>query len=253
MVNDTGMYQGMLAETITINGSGGDAIHTYIAKPLGPGPFPGVVLIHHLPGWDEWYRETTRKFAHHGYLAISPDLYCRIGHGSPDDVAATARGAGGVSDDQVVADIEAAMLYLKSVPSSNGKVGLFGTCSGGRQTFVVACRTTGFDAAVECWGGRVVMGPDDLTPQQPVSPIDLTKDLSCPLLGLFGNEDQSPPPEQVDQHEQELKNHSKDYEFHRYDNAGHGFFYYDRPPYRQEQAVDGWNKVFAFLEKNLSG
>ena len=96
------------------------------------------------------------------------------------------------------------------------------------------------------------MGADDLTPQQPVAPIDLTKDLSCPLLGLFGNEDQSPTPEQVDQHEQELKNHNKDYEFHRYDNAGHGFFYYDRPPYRQEQAVDGWNKIFAFLEKNLS-
>ena len=84
-MNDTGIYQGMLAETISINGSGGDAIHTYIAKPLGAGPFPGVVLIHHLPGWDEWYREATRKFAHHGYLAISPDLYCRVGHGSPDE------------------------------------------------------------------------------------------------------------------------------------------------------------------------
>ena len=249
---ETQMYEGMLADTITINGNDGAAIHTYLARPLGGGPFPGVVLVHHLPGWDEWYREATRKFAHHGYLAISPDLYCREGHGSPDDVAAKVRGLGGVADDQVVGDVAGAMRYLRSLPSSNGKVGVFGTCSGGRHTFLAACRTKGFDAAVECWGGRVVVPADDLTPSQPVAPIDYTKDLSCPLLGLFGEEDQSPTPEQVATHEQELKNHGKDYEFHMYPNAGHGFFYYDRPPYRQEQAVDGWNKIWDFLGRHLS-
>jgi carboxymethylenebutenolidase len=36
-----------------------------------------------------------------------------------------------------------------------------------------------------------------------------------------------------------------------YPGAGHGFFYYDRPNYRQAQAVDGWQKTFAFLEKYL--
>ena len=249
---ETQMYEGLLADTTTINGNDGDPIHTYFARPLGGGPFPGVVLIHHLPGWDEWYREATRKFAHHGYLAISPDLYCREGHGSPDDVAATVRGLGGVPDDQVVGDVAGAMRYLKSLPSSNGKVGVFGTCSGGRHTFLAACRAEGFGAAVECWGGRVVMSADDLTPKQPVAPIDYTKDLSCPLLGLFGEEDQSPTPEQVASHEQELKSHGKDYEFHMYPNAGHGFFYYDRPPYRQEQAVDGWNKIWDFLGRHLS-
>ena len=95
------------------------------------------------------------------------------------------------------------------------------------------------------------MSQDELTPAQPVAPVDYTKDLSCPLLGLFGEEDQSPTTEQVDRHEQELKNYNKVYEFHMYPNAGHGFFYYDRAPYRQEQAVDGWNKLFAFLGKHL--
>ena len=201
----TDMYEGMIAETITIKGANGDAINTYFARPLGDGPFPAVVLIHHLPGWDELYRDFTRKFAHHGYLAISPDLYHRFGHGSPDDVAAMARGEGGAPDDQVVADMSAAADYIRSLPYSNGKVGVFGTCSGGRQVFLCACRSTSFDAAVECWGGRVVQGPDDLTPQQPVAPIDYTTDLSCPLLGLFGADDMSPTPEQVAQHEQALK------------------------------------------------
>ena len=79
----TDMYEGMLAETIAMQGHNGDAINAYFARPLGSGPFPGVVLIHHLPGWDEWYREATRRFAHHGYLSISPNLYHREGHGDP--------------------------------------------------------------------------------------------------------------------------------------------------------------------------
>ena len=247
----TNMYEGMLAETCTLHGFHGDVINAYFARPLGPGPFPGMVVIHHAPGWDEWYREATRKFAHHGYAAISPNLYFRDGHGTPEDVGAKVRAAGGVPDDQAVGDVEGAMRYLRSLPYVNGKVGVFGTCSGGRHAFLVACRVKGFDAAVDCWGGRVVMSKEELTAKQPVAPIDYTKDLPCPLLGLFGAEDKSPSPEQVAQHEQELKKHGKTYEFHMYSQAGHGFFYYDRPAYRQEQAVDGWKKVFAFLEKHL--
>lgn len=248
----TDMYEGMLAETVTMQGHSGDLINAYLARPLGPGPFPGVVLIHHLPGWDEWYREATRKFAHHGYVAISPNLYHREGHGDPEDVAAKVRAAGGVPDDQAMGDVEGAMRHLRALPYLNGKVGVFGTCSGGRHTFLAACRLQGFDAAVDCWGGRVVIPREELTPQQPVAPIDYTGDLSCPLLGLFGEEDQSPTPAQVAQHEQELKRHGKSYEFHMYPNAGHGFFYYHRPSYRPEQAVDGWGKVFAFLQRDLS-
>ena len=82
--------------------------------------------------------------------------------------------------------------------------------------------------------------------------FDKALDLPWALLGLFGNEDAAPTPEQVNQHEAELKKHGKQYEFHRYDGAGHGFFYYDRPNYRIEQALDGWKKVWAFFEKHLS-
>lgn len=248
----TNQYAGMLAETVMLPGAGGDLINAYFARPLGAGPFPGMILVHHMPGWDEWYWEATRKFAQHGYATLAPNLYFRDGHGTPEDVAAKVRASGGVSDDQVVGDLVGARRYLHSQPFSNGKVGIFGTCSGGRHAYLTVCRSPGFDAVVDCWGGRVVMRPEDLTPKQPVAPIDYTKDLSCPLLGLFGAEDRNPTPEQVGQHERELKRLGKTYEFHMYPNAGHGFFYHDRPTYRQEQAVDGWKKVFAFLEKNLA-
>jgi carboxymethylenebutenolidase len=248
----TDMYEGLIAETTTIHGANGDTINAYFARPLGPGPFPGVVLVHHLPGWDEWYWEAARRFAHHGYLAISPNLYYRVGHGSPEDVAAKVRAAGGVADDQVIGDVHGALDFLKSLQLSNGKVGVFGTCSGGRHAYLVACRTKGVDAVVDCWGGRVVMASQDLTPKMPVAPIEYTKDLACPLLGLFGEEDQFPSPQEVALHEAELKKYGKNYEFHMYPKAGHGFFYYNRPAYRQEQAVDGWAKLFAFFEKYLA-
>jgi carboxymethylenebutenolidase len=249
---ETNTYEGMLAETITMPGANGESINAYFARPLGPGPHPGMIVVHHMPGWDEWYRETTRKFAHHGYAALSPNLYFRTGHGTPEDVAAKVRAQGGVPDDQVVGDLQGAMQYLRSLPFHSGKIGIFGTCSGGRHAYLAACRVPGFNAIVDCWGGRVVMAKEDLTPNFPVAPIDYTKDLSCPILGLFGEEDRSPTPEQVALHEQELLKYEKNYDFHMYPDAGHGFFYYHRPNYRQAQAVDGWQKIFTFLKKYLN-
>lgn len=248
----TDMKEGLHAETVMMTGANGDQINAFFARPLGDGPFPAMVLVHHMPGWDLLYREFTYRFAHHGYVTICPNLYFRAGHGTPEDVAAKVRAEGGVSDESAVGDLAGAMKYLNALPYVNGKVGIFGTCSGGRHAFLAACRTTGFNAAIDCWGGSVVMSPDQLNPKRPVSPVDLTKDLSCPLLGLFGNDDSNPTPEQVNHHEAELKKHGKVYEFHRYDGAGHGFFYYDRAAYRQAQAMDGWQKVFAFCEKHLA-
>jgi carboxymethylenebutenolidase len=186
---DTKGKDGLTAEVTEIKGYNGDSINAYYARPAGAGPFPGIVLVHHLPGWDEFYRETTRRFAHHGYLTICPNLYSRAGAGSPDDVAAKVRGEGGVSDDSVVGDCQGAADFLRAQASCNGKVGIIGSCSGGRQ-------------------------------QRPVNPIEMTKDLNCPILGIFGNDDQNPAPDAVNQHEAELKKQGKNYEFHRYDGAG---------------------------------
>ena len=82
-------YGGMTCEDVTIKGDKGTPITAYVARPAGSGRFPGVVLVHHLPGWSELYMETTRRLAHHGYLAICANLYEREGGGSggnPDDV-----------------------------------------------------------------------------------------------------------------------------------------------------------------------
>ena len=245
------MYEGMLAETVGFKGHNGDAIEGYLARPLGAGPWPGVIVIHHMPGWDEATKEMTRKLAYHGYAAFSPHLHHREGPGSVEEISTRVRAAGLVPDDRCIGDIDAAIRYLETQPYYSGKVGVIGFCSGGRQAYLVACNIKRIDAAVDCYGGKVVAKPEDLTERQPVAPIAMTKNLACPLLGLFGAEDTSPSPQDVARLEEELKRFNKTYEFHTYENAGHGFFSVDRPNYRVHAAVDGWQKVFAWFEKYL--
>ncbi len=242
---------GITAEITTYAAGHGHQSHAYVVRPKGAGPFPGVVVVHHMPGWDEFYQEFSERLGRHGYLVICPDLYDRAGHGLPDDVAAKIRSEGGVHDDTVVADCAAALEWLRADPGCTGRVGIIGSCSGGRHSLLVASLVEGFSAVVDLWGGGVIMSPDQLSPARPVAPIDYTDRLSAPLLGIFGNDDQFPTPEQVDAHEAELKKHGKEYEFHRYDGAGHGFFYYHTPAYRPQQAMDGWNKIFEFFGREL--
>src|SRR5580704_12705712 len=91
------MSDAMRAETIEFTGDGGHNVEAYLAQPLDRSGVGNVVVIHHMPGYDESTKEITRRFASHGYLALCPNLYCREAPGaSPDDAAATARALGGV-------------------------------------------------------------------------------------------------------------------------------------------------------------
>lgn len=242
----------MQAETITITGDNGDEIEAYLARPASGGTFPGVVVIHHMPGYDRSTKEIVRTFAVYGYNALCPNLHHRYAPGAgANDAAKAALEAGGVPDDQCIGDVHGAVEYLRGLPNANGKVGVIGYCSGGRQAYIVAC-TVDVDAAIDCYGGRVVAAPDELTPERPIPPIDRTPDMRCPLLGLFGAEDSNPSPEQVEQIEAALRANGKTYEFHTFDNAGHAFFSVDRPMYRMEAAKEGWKLVWDFFGRYLS-
>ena len=217
----TDMYEGMLAETVTMAGANGDRIHAYLARPLGPGPYPAVVLAHHMPGWDEWYREATRKFAHHGYVAISPDLYCRAGHAAPDDVTAKVRAEGGVPDDQAVGDLAGgARLSARPALCQRQDRALWhllrrSTRLSDRVPRVGLCRLSrplGWARRHERRPTHAQVSPSRRWTTPPIS--------YCPLLGLFGEDDQSPSPEQVATHEAELKRLGKDYEFHSLPRRG---------------------------------
>src|ERR1700744_5157214 len=205
------MSDALLAETIMITGNNGDEIEAYSARALDEAPRGGVVVIHHMPGYDAQTKQSARNFAAHGYNAVVPNLYWREAPGaSPDDAAATARANGGVPDDRLGGDVAGGGASLKGLGESPGGIPL------------------------------------------KVPPIvDKTPSLSCPLLGLFGEEDSYPSPAQVAELEEALKANGKTYEFHSYPNAGHAFFAVNRPAYRVEAANDGWEKIFAFYGKYL--
>lgn len=248
---NTGDYAGQISEVIRIQGNQGDHIRAYYARPLDAEKHPGIVLIPHMPGWDEWCRETARRFADHGYNVVCPNIYDRIGTDTPAELANRAREAGEPKDDSVLGDVQGSIDFLKNEMKSNGKVGVIGMCSGGRHTFLAACKCEGVDAAVDCWGGGVIPNPERSMPQQTYSPIDEAASLQCPLCGIFGNDDFMPTPAEVDKTEEVLKELGKEYEFHRYDGAGHGIWYYDKPMYRQQQAMDSFNVVMEFFDRHL--
>jgi carboxymethylenebutenolidase len=243
------MTDAIEAKTVTITGHGGDEVEAYLSRPLSDAPRGGVVVIHHMPGYDEATKEIVRKFAAHGYAAICPNLYYREAPGaSSDDAAATARAQGGVPDERLVGDVDGAARYLNTLEGANGKIGVIGYCSGGRQTFLAACSLQ-VDAAVDCYGAFVVEEPPEGYNMKPL--LGIADQLSSPLLGLFGVEDAYPSPESVATLDAELTRLGKAHEFHSYDGAGHAFFAVDRPSYRPEAAVDGWRRVFEFFGKHL--
>ncbi|HEX3812050.1 MAG TPA: dienelactone hydrolase family protein [Mycobacteriales bacterium] len=246
------MGDSLRAETIRISGHNGDDIEAYLAQPLEDGPRGGVVVIHHMPGYDAASKEIVRRFAAMGYNAICPNLYTREAPGaSPDDAAATARAAGGVPDERLVGDVDGAAKQLKSLPSANGKIGVIGYCSGGRQTVLSACSLQ-VDAAVDCYGAFVVASAPTGSPVRMTSLEDKLPNLSSPLLGLFGADDTHPSPEQTARLEELLTEHGKTFDFTTYEGAGHAFFAVDRPSYRPEAAVDGWEKITEFYGQHLA-
>jgi len=233
------MTDGIAAETIAIAGHSGDEIEAYFARPLDGTDQPSVVVIHHMPGYDRATKEIVRTFAVYGYSTLMPNLFHRYAPGAKaGDAAAAARDAGGVPDEQCLGDVQGAIAFLRSRPESNGKLGVIGYCSGGRQAFLVA-GTLDIDAAVDCYGGR--------------ANIDLAPGLRCPLLGLFGADDQSPSPDDVAAMASLLEANGKTFDFHSYDGAGHAFFSVDRPAYRLEAAKDGWKQIWAFFGTHLKG
>jgi carboxymethylenebutenolidase len=246
------MKDALTAQTIALTGHGGDEIEGYLARPLDQDSFGSVVVIHHMPGYDAGSKEIVRKFAANGYAALMPNLHYREAPGaSPDDAAAASRAQGGVPDDRLAGDVSAAADVLRGLEHSNGKVGTIGYCSGGRQSFLAACRLQ-LQAAVDCYGAFIIGEPPAGMPatMQPI--IGLAKDLSCPLLGLFGAEDSHPAPEETGQLAKVLTELEKEHEFHTYEGAGHAFFAVDRPAYRVDAANDGWEKIWDFYGRYLA-
>jgi carboxymethylenebutenolidase len=235
--------------------SDGVQVDAYLARPAEPAPAAGIVVVHEIFGLVEHVRDVARRFANVGYDALAPNLYARGGPPPAGDLDAARAKGQALPDEQVVRDLEQAAAYLRRLDGATGKVGVIGFCSGGRQTLLTACSTDAFDAAVDCWGGNLDRANADVetTPERPRKPLDLVRDLRCPLYAVFGKNDQNPSPDIARELERRLASASPPSTIEVFENAGHAFFADYRPTYVEEAAFALWPKVLSFFEAHLRG
>jgi carboxymethylenebutenolidase len=214
------------------------AVKAYLVKPAGKGPFPGIVVIQEWWGLNDQIRGVADRLAAQGYAAIAPDLYHGTATADPEKAHELMRG---LDEKVALADLGAAIDFLRALPEvGKGRVGSVGFCMGGGLSLQLALHRQDLAGAVMFYG-------------QPETDPALLKGAACPVLGLFGEEDQGIPPDKIEAMEKGLDEAGKGAEVKIYPKAGHAFFNETRPSYRPEAAADAWKRTLAFFQSRLKG
>ena len=222
----------------------------YLTQPEGEGSHPAVVVIQEIWGVNSHIQSVVDRLPSLGYVGLAPAMFHREGpmttglHEEMDTAIARMRNS---TDADILADVNAAMAYLKAQSFVVGdKIGIVGFCYGGRVSYLAACNVSDLAASVVFYGGGIGNALGDGP-----SPLEQTANIGCPMLGLFGVEDANPTPDDVAKMDSKLTTHGKAQEFHSYDGAGHGFHCETRASYRPEAAADAWGKAVAWFDQHL--
>jgi carboxymethylenebutenolidase len=231
-------------DTLTVDNSD---MRCFLAFPDAT-PAGAVVVAQHAGGVDGFIREMTRRFAEAGFVAIAPELYHRDTSANPQSMDDAMTMMGRLRDPHIIADCNAAIAHLKTLPQVRAdRIGVTGFCMGGRVAYLMATRAPELNAAIVFWGGNIMRawgaGP---------APFEETAQITCPILGIFGEDDGNPSPADVARLDAELTRLGKPHEFHSYKGAGHAFMNEGRPSYREEASKDAWAKAVAFFTRHLS-
>ena len=220
----------------------GQQMFAYMSLPDSPGPHPGVVVIHH--GYlDDWVQDMTRRVSAAGYVAIAPHLHHRV----DPDVNEVMGWVGELRDNNVIKDVSATIELLRRHPTVRGdRIGITGFCLGGRITYMMAASNPALKAAGAFYPGNTMVSWGDGP-----TPFDRTADIGCPVMGLFGEDDPNPTPDDVKKLDAELTRHGKVHEFHSYPGAGHSFQWNGTDAYRADTARDSWDKLMGWFQKYL--
>jgi carboxymethylenebutenolidase len=228
----------------------GDPVPAYVARPAAEGEHPGVIIVHGVHGHEEHLKDVARRLAVHGYATILPALYSREEFTTvveEEDVQKTGAWLRNRPNAQANGDLQGALDFLRASPFVNERIGVVGFCSGGRVGLVFACNTSGLECYVNFYSNGII-APTEVNP---VPPIEMVKDLCCPMLGLFGKDDPNPSPQDVAQLEAELARCGKTYEIVSYPNAAHAFFSDTRPSYRPEVCHMAWGRCLEWFSRYL--
>ena len=210
----------------------------HLAKPDGSGPWPGLIVIQEWFGLSDHIRSVADRFASIGYLAFAPDLYhgelAQPGDGAKASTLVQKYAPTAITDLQNIFDA------LKSQPDCTGKVGSVGFCFGGRMSLALGISRP-LDAICTFYGGGM---------QQLFGQLG---SLKSPVLGLYGDQDQSIPAGTIQEFDKLLDSIGIEHEVIVYPNSGHAFFRDNDPnSYKPEAAKDAWVRVQKFFATNLN-
>lgn len=224
----------------TTNGS----LPAYFARPANGRELPVILVNEEIFGVHEYIKDVCRRLAKQGYMAVATEYYARIGDLSKmtdigkifHDVILKA------PDSQYMSDLDSTAAWAAQHGGSK-RLGVVGFCRGGRQTWLYAAHNPHLKAAVAFYG-PLGGAPSDI---QPHTALDIAGDIHCPLLGLYGGQDQSIPVAMVKEAEAKAKAAHKTVEIVIYPDAPHGFHADYRPSYRPADAADGWKRMLAWF------
>jgi len=238
-------YGGPMATTVTLKTPDG-AMGLYDAEPEGEAR-GAVIVAQEAFGVNPHIEDVTRRLASAGYRAVAPHLFHRTGdpvieYGDYDKIMPQFAG---LSEAGVLNDIDASIAYLEAAGFPLGSIGIVGFCMGGTVAFLASVRRS-LGAGVTFYGGGVTEGRFGMKPT-----VELAPELPTPWLGLYGDEDQGIPPEQVEALRAAAAKAKVPTEIVRYPGAGHGFHCDMRPDYHPDAAADAWRRTLAWFEKYL--
>ncbi len=238
----------MPASWVDINVDG-STMEGYLTQPEGDGSHPAIIVIQEIWGVNAHIQSVAERLPAAGYVGLAPAMFHRQGRmisGLHEELQTAIGRMQQCTDAGIVADLRGAVEFLKAQSFVNDKIGIVGFCFGGRVSYLAAASISDLSASVVFYGGNIMGSLGDGP-----SPFDQTGNINCPVLGLFGEEDANPTPDDVNKIDAEMTRLGQAHEFHQYAGAGHGFHCDVRGSYRSEAASDAWGRAMAWFEANL--
>ena len=214
----------------------GPDVRAYVATPGGVGPFPTIIMIHEFYGLNESIVSKADLLAEEGYLVIAPDTF----RGSTTTwIPRAIYQVISSKSENVNADLDSVYAWLESRADVDAdRIAIAGFCYGGRTSLAYSLHNNQLAATVIFYGS-------------PETDPAILKTLSGPVLGIFGEADQSIPVEQVNAFDAALTEAGVSHEITIYDGQPHAFVK-DAEMIRAGGAQgEAWGQMLAFLEKNL--
>jgi carboxymethylenebutenolidase len=233
---------------VTITTSDGP-MRTYEVTPATGSATTAVIVIPEAFGLNDHIERITERVAEAGHIGLGLDVFHRSGGGTApyDDFSKVLPLFEGLTDDGSLRDIDAAREHLHGLGIDDAHIGIVGFCFGGRTTFLAALRRP-LGAAVGYYGGGIVTAR---FPQFPAL-VDEAKSLQAPWLGVFGDDDESIPVDDVERLRATLDAQTAvEHDVVRYAGAQHGFNCDQRPSYNPAAAADAWGRTLAWFESQL--